>query len=1796
MSATLALPRSLRSRLTALQRRVRLLRVVRGFALLVVVLGVSAAAALLADYWLDLPALARRILFRVWLGEGVVLGLLSLIVPLCRRLDAAALAAAIEEQYPQLGERLTSAVELAEASEEGHGSPTFIALLLDETMERSEPLDFRPAAPARRAAGRTLLASAILFSIAVPAFVWPRQYSEQTQRFLHPEIVAPTAPPYDLTVSPGAVVAGRGRSVSLSARLTPHRENAVLPQAATLIVEDNGEETRQALPRDDAGNFTLAYTVPGDVSYRIEAGELVSASFRITAITPVELASDSPRLTVTPPQYARSVLDVESVRGLVDLSPLRHSEVRFDFRFTRPAVSAYIEWITEGRTNQDGQTRLGESVERQPLTLSEDRQSGFWTFTALEEGKYRLILEAEHDIRTELPGGVVRVQPDRPPAVARFAGKEELRSVLPTDRIPLELEAVDDIGVASIELEYRVNDGASETQPLDLEGGTTPSAVARHVLDLTGKLQENDRLLYRFRIRDNLPAKYKGPHVLVYPADRWLTLQAARRNDPLKEQEIFAQRDEINRRLQAIREALLREKRGVYKVRQESRDETELPAEQRDSIQQLQRDNRASEKALRAVSELAEATPALQPVAERGRDIADGELRQSEQALEQAPRQKQAAERTRRFDKADEQLDSAVKRLDEMKKANDRLAQERQDRGKLEALAEREKRLAEQAAELAEKRPNKRELAEKLEREQADVAKELERLSQQSEPLKQALEQARQEQAQQLAERAQQLAQAQRDLARAEQETERQRRTEQLDQLARKQQELADKQAKLAEQTRSSLPVAQTPPLKPEEARSAVEDLKQGNTAEALRRQEQTANDLERLAQAFERAVQASTDPKEAARQLEQAEKALRQRAGEETAKQDGKPLAERLQSLSEEQKAIRQAAERLSVPPDGVEAKKLKQQIGERAAGAEQALQKQDAAQAQARMEETKDLLRRLSEMLPTLDRRRQQARREMERLRRQQEEIARRVEPLPPDEAAAKARLAESVRQQTESINRLNQLDAPNGEERRERAAAALRRALADLQEDRRADVPASQEEAKRQLERLEQALRGEQPADERARELARKQRELAEELDKVGESPQRKEELQQKQKQIAEQTRTLAVPEAPQRQREAAEATKQAAAAAQANPTSGETRKQMQEAARKLDDLARQVGGEESDADKAERLARSQAEAAAESERQPGKPLTPEGRRRQEEIAREARELHGGDEAKQEKQRAVEALRRAQQDPTQDQGRPQRQAADALRDLADRLAGRNDAAAKANQIAQQQRDLARDTTSDPKRAAERQTELGRQLRRLNGKGALPQLVETRARMADAAVALNRAKTPADAKRALDRAAESAEKLAEQLGKMQVANRPRTPSSEAHSANLHPAANTAGSPVQAPSSLPRREQSDQARQLAKQQRELRDAVRRAEETARGQRPAASDNPAEDLVRQQTEIAKQTAGLARNLDEEGGEKTPAARLAAQARRTSQEAARQMSAGALPQALREGERSAAQLRQLASQLLRTTPDLEKKTPDVSQQAAQLSQRQEQINRLLQPLANDARAQAAQQQNRQGELERQTGELMRQFQEEAGKTGASGSMHSALQRAGGNSQQARQAMRQAREQGQRGEASAEKQSQDRAAQSLDQAARAVAGAAKPSSAQASSPKAGAAMTQAAQQMARAQGQLAQGKPGPARSAMQQAAQSLGQAAQQMAAAESTQPSQPGQPGQTTQANAQGRQPGGLPDLSAYGLDAAAYAGKGWGDLSGELRTKIVQDMRANYGDDYARMIKYYFEHLADTKKK
>jgi hypothetical protein len=123
------------------------------------------------------------------------------------------------------------------------------------------------------------------------------------------------------------------------------------------------------------------------------------------------------------------------------------------------------------------------------------------------------------------------------------------------------------------------------------------------------------------------------------------------------------------------------------------------------------------------------------------------------------------------------------------------------------------------------------------------------------------------------------------------------------------------------------------------------------------------------------------------------------------------------------------------------------------------------------------------------------------------------------------------------------------------------------------------------------------------------------------------------------------------------------------------------------------------------------------------------------------------------------------------------------------------------------------------------------------------------------------------------------------------------------------------------------------------------------------------------------------------------------------------------------------------------------------------------------------------------------------------------------------------------------------------------------------------------------------MGQARDQLAGGRRDAARSAMAQAALALHRASRALAEVSgSPRTGFPGPPAGAPAVVAAGAAARDAPDLTALGLGPDKLGGKSWGELPGKLRTRIIQDMKDRYGEDYARSIKLYFEQIADTNKR
>ncbi len=128
--------------------------------------------------------------------------------------------------------------------------------------------------------------------------------------------------------------------------------------------------------------------------------------------------------------------------------------------------------------------------------------------------------------------------------------------------------------------------------------------------------------------------------------------------------------------------------------------------------------------------------------------------------------------------------------------------------------------------------------------------------------------------------------------------------------------------------------------------------------------------------------------------------------------------------------------------------------------------------------------------------------------------------------------------------------------------------------------------------------------------------------------------------------------------------------------------------------------------------------------------------------------------------------------------------------------------------------------------------------------------------------------------------------------------------------------------------------------------------------------------------------------------------------------------------------------------------------------------------------------------------------------------------------------------------------------------------------------------------GEALQQSEKQVAEANSRLQKEGGQPAtQAAMQQAAKSLQKSAQ-AAAAQMTQKAQAASKALRPKGNV-GAGGSGQSTIGLVPKELEAYAGKAWGQLPGELQTKLMQDLRARYGEDYAPIIQRYFQRIAET---
>jgi hypothetical protein len=556
----------LEQRLTALHRRVRRLVLLHGLGWAV---AAGLAAALILG-WIDYLLRFHDRGLRIMATLGLVVAWLwacrrYLVVAWRQRLDHVQLAVRVQQRFPQLGDRLASAVEFLHQAKDDPtaGAPALRQAVIDEAVACVEPLDFSDVLDPRPSHRAVLAMIGVGLLVALLAVLHPAVAKVAAARLLNP--LGDTAWPRTTWIELRKPVTHVGRSQPFEVEATDARGKPLPPVVRIHYRIERpdgttGVETDVMRPLGEA-RVARRENIQHPFAYRIEGGDDQTMPWiSVAVIEPPALVSLSvraipPAYTGWPPYDAQ-----RQVRALVG------THLEFSARSTKSIESASLcfdDRRIAAQVTNDIDLRVPAAT-AEPLVV--EKSSSYWFSLTDREGL--TVASAER--------GEIRAAVDSPPSVSIEQPSTNL-FVTPRAVVPLRMVVKDDLAVHHVDLviarsdrpqaePLRVAIYQGPDQPAPPSGSSNPatmpageSRTLSHIWDLDShELQPGVELTIHAEAADYLPA--------------------TGRSEPRRIHVITP--EELQDRLSARQSLILAELDRVLKMQQESRNQVEALATQ----------------------------------------------------------------------------------------------------------------------------------------------------------------------------------------------------------------------------------------------------------------------------------------------------------------------------------------------------------------------------------------------------------------------------------------------------------------------------------------------------------------------------------------------------------------------------------------------------------------------------------------------------------------------------------------------------------------------------------------------------------------------------------------------------------------------------------------------------------------------------------------------------------------------------------------------------------------------------------------------------------------------------------------------------------------------------------------------------------------------------------------------------------------------------------------------------------------------------------------------------------------
>jgi hypothetical protein len=425
-------------------------------------------------------------------GVAVVLLVRGLLAR--RRFGRPDAAVEVETAFPQLGQRVRTALEYTEPTlATMPAAPALVTVLATDADRRTRSLDFHGLVPWRwlRLLKSAFAGVLVLFAVLL---IMDREWRTAALRlFLVPIHYTQVA------IDPGDHAIQVGGDLAIQVTLTGRPVSTAALQFRKAAREE--EWTSLSLV-PEAGPIKLLGTLEttlqncqDDLEYRVVAGPIQSPIYHVTVRHPLVLKQIE--ATVEPPAYTRK--PAASIKE-GNVKVIAGSRLRLQVTLDRPPQAARLVIHPKGTKDKP----VSDSTV--PLQIEGSVLTGE-PLTVVRELEYEIAAEAADGMKLGANRYRIEVMPDRKPTI-RFLKPREQIEVTPSTEVHMRIEAADDFGLSKTGIVYQVGNGPQHTLFLQQDAKQPATLRAEAVLPLEDhEINFQDGVTYYAFTEDNHPDK-----------------------------------------------------------------------------------------------------------------------------------------------------------------------------------------------------------------------------------------------------------------------------------------------------------------------------------------------------------------------------------------------------------------------------------------------------------------------------------------------------------------------------------------------------------------------------------------------------------------------------------------------------------------------------------------------------------------------------------------------------------------------------------------------------------------------------------------------------------------------------------------------------------------------------------------------------------------------------------------------------------------------------------------------------------------------------------------------------------------------------------------------------------------------------------------------------------------------------------------------------------------------------------------------------------------------------------------